>query len=155
MRTPLTGRLRRIWSTLGICSGAKNSSTSGARCDPPEGNQKMALTRTSIRDKLNLLLLVPLLATMSLAVSFVALRVDEARAASLTASTATTAEQIADLLYVLQGERLSAMEHIVAGRGHRHSLMLRQQAVVDDAVADLLAGLGPRSPRGCSRRCTN
>ncbi|MGH3655182.1 MAG: nitrate- and nitrite sensing domain-containing protein, partial [Micromonosporaceae bacterium] len=100
----------------------------------------MVLTRATIRDKLNLLLLVPLLATVLLALPFVAARVDEARAASVTAAAATNARQIADLLYAVQRERLAAVDHLTA-EGHQHSLMLQHEAEVDDALADLRRNL--------------
>ncbi|MGH3717065.1 MAG: nitrate- and nitrite sensing domain-containing protein, partial [Micromonosporaceae bacterium] len=108
----------------------------------------MTLTRASIRDKLNLLLLVPLLATVLLALPFVASRLDEARAASVAAEAATNARQVADLLYALQQERLASVDHLSTSVGHLHVRMLQHYSAVDDAVADLRTSLGEElSPR--------
>lgn len=106
----------------------------------------MALARATIREKLNLLLLVPLLATVLLALPFVASRIDDARAASITADAATNARRIADLLYAVQRERLAAMDHVVDMSGHKHLLMVQQEATVDDAAADLRADLTGADP---------
>ncbi|MGH3881131.1 MAG: sensor histidine kinase [Actinophytocola sp.] len=107
----------------------------------------MAFTRTGVRDKLNLLLLAPLLAIALLALPFVASRVDDARTASLTASAATNARHVAGLLYALQRERLSAVNHLATATDNQQSPLARQQVAVDDAVADLRGSVAPGSSR--------
>ena len=67
------------------------------------------LSRLGIRQKLALLLAIPLVAVVVVMVPFTAERVDDARAAQTTARTALAAREIGGLIQTLQQERLLAI----------------------------------------------
>jgi signal transduction histidine kinase len=103
----------------------------------------MILSRLGVRDKLNLLLLLPLAAIVLLSIPFLADRVADARAAAATASTARVAQQAGTLIQELQRERLLSLAYLVSPRAGRSALVAEAQNVADQ-VTDLRVALGPR-----------
>ncbi len=109
----------------------------------------MILGRLGVRDKLNLLLLLPLTTIILMSVPFIADRVGDARAAAATASTARTAQQAGSLIQELQRERLLSLAYLVSPGANRSPLISQAQNVSDQA-ADMRGALGPRVERGLS-----
>jgi len=72
------------------------------------------LSRLNIRQKLTLLLVIPLVAVALVFVGFTAERVADARAHDATASTALAARDIGALIQTLQRERLLALGYLAA-----------------------------------------
>src|SRR6266545_4496987 len=116
----------RISSTLGRSCRATSWCGSVAPYAPTGGSATMILGRLGVRDKLNLLLLLP-----------------------LTASTARTAQQAGSLIQELQRERLLSLAYLVSPGANRSPLISQAQNVSDQA-ADMRGALGPRVERGLS-----
>ncbi|MGH3660703.1 MAG: nitrate- and nitrite sensing domain-containing protein [Micromonosporaceae bacterium] len=110
----------------------------------PSGESGL-LGRASIRDKLNLLLLGPVLATVLLAAPVVANQVDQARTYSGTANAVFHAVHVSDMLHALQRERLAAVAYLNNAGTDRQELLLRQ-ATVDDEMARFNADMAPELP---------
>jgi signal transduction histidine kinase len=96
------------------------------------------LARLSIRQKLSLLLVIPLTAVALVMVGFTAERVGDARAAGATARTALAAREIGALIQTLQQERLLALGYLAAPSMQRSALVTQSQTAVDD-IARLAA----------------
>jgi signal transduction histidine kinase len=92
------------------------------------------LARFRIRQKLALLIAVPLLAVVVVMVPYVAERVGEARAAGTTARTADAAREIGSLIQALQRERLLALAYLSAPNLNRSALIAQSQTAIDDAA---------------------
>jgi signal transduction histidine kinase len=93
----------------------------------------MLLARLGIRQKLALLLSIPLIAVVVVLVPFTAERVTEAAAADVTARTAETARRIGSLIQTLQQERLLALGYLSAPNLDRSALVSQTQTAIDDA----------------------
>ncbi|MET7424495.1 nitrate- and nitrite sensing domain-containing protein [Dactylosporangium sp. NPDC005555] len=94
-----------------------------------------------IRQKLSLLLVLPLSVVVCTIVPFTVERVDDARAAAVTARSARQARQVGGLAQDLQQERVVALAYLVLPATDRSAVLARQQ-LVDDGVARIRAG-GP------------
>ena len=104
------------------------------------------LNRLLIRDRLNLLVLVPLSLVLLMTVPFVADRVQDARQASTTATLVGTARQLGSLVQELERERLLSIAYLASPGGQRNPLVVQAQAVGDE-VATLRGSLtGGQSP---------
>jgi hypothetical protein len=121
----------------------------------------MILDRLRVRGKLNLLLMLPLAAVVLVAVPFVAVQTDNARAAVATANSAREARLLGALVWELQRERLITAGYLASRAaaadpvdsvdavaadavGFVSSVELRlAQEAVDDTVDALRATLGP------------
>lgn len=104
---------------------------------------RFALNQLSIRGKLNLLLLLPLVAVLLVSVPFVSQQVTDAGAAAGTADTAEQARELGGLVTELQRERLVTAAYL-AGAADR-SEVERQQGTVDQAATGLRNTLGGAS----------
>jgi signal transduction histidine kinase len=89
------------------------------------------LARLGIRQKLSLLLAIPLTAVVLVLVPFAAERVDDARAARTTARTADAARRIGALIQTLQQERLLALGYLSAESLDRSALAAQMQDAID------------------------
>ncbi len=103
----------------------------------------MNLSSFSVRQKLTLLLFVPLGVMIFMAVPFIAERTSVARAASATAIAASTAGEVSAVVQDVQRERLLALGYLVASPASRTALISAGQDV-RDRTADLRTRLGPR-----------
>ncbi len=92
------------------------------------------LSRLSIRQKLSLLLVIPLAAVALVMVGFTAERVADARSAGSTAATALAARDIGALIQTLQQERLLALGYLAAPSLQRSAVVTQSQAAVDDTA---------------------
>lgn len=101
----------------------------------------MLLDRLLVRDKLNLLVVLPLTAVVLTAVPFVAERVDDARDASAAAGAALDARRIGGLIQELQRERLVSVAYL-ATPATRRGVVVSQGQRVTDTAADVRAELG-------------
>jgi signal transduction histidine kinase len=99
------------------------------------------LSKLSIRQKLALLLVIPLLAVASVLVPFTAERVNDARSASVTAQTADVARRVGALIQALQQERLLTLGYLSTSTLDRSALLSRTQEALDDQ-AELTADPG-------------
>ena len=104
---------------------------------------RLTLNRLSIRGKLNLLLLLPLVAVLLVAVPFVTQQADDAGSAGDTADTAQQAQELGGLVTELQRERLVTAAYL-AGATERDE-MVRQQRTVDRAANTVRDSLGDAS----------
>jgi signal transduction histidine kinase len=117
--------------TLPVCGAGKGRRTAGR-----------ITGRLRVRDKLNVLVLLPLAAVLLVAVPFVTGEVRSARSAATTAAAASDARRLGGLIWQLQRERLLTAGYIVSPHDDGVGLK-RQHKVVTDATADLLRRLGP------------
>jgi signal transduction histidine kinase len=92
------------------------------------------LSRLSIRQKLSLLLVIPLVAVALVMVAFTAERIADARSAGSTAATALAARDIGALIQTLQQERLLALGYLAAPSLQRSALVTQTQTAIDDAA---------------------
>jgi signal transduction histidine kinase len=92
------------------------------------------LSRLSIRQKLSLLLVIPLAAVALVMVGFTAERVADARSAGSTATTALAARDIGALIQTLQQERLLALGYLAAPSLQRSALVTQSQTAIDDTA---------------------
>ncbi|MEV0133250.1 nitrate- and nitrite sensing domain-containing protein [Dactylosporangium sp. NPDC050688] len=99
------------------------------------------LSNLGVRQKLNLLLLLPLLALVCTVVPFTVERVDDARAAEVTAGAARLTRNVGGLVQEVQQERVVALAYLVLGSTDR-SVLLTQQWVVDDSMTRVRADVG-------------
>ena len=102
----------------------------------------MILNRFGVRGKLNLLLLLPVIAVLLVATPLVVTQIDDARAAGRTADTAGQARDVGGLVWELQRELLVTSAY-VASPAADSSTMLQQQRAVTDSVERVRASLGP------------
>jgi signal transduction histidine kinase len=93
------------------------------------------LSRLRIRQKLSLLLMIPLAAVVVTLVPFTAERIDDARTASATATTATAAREVGALIENLQQERLLAMGYLTTPTMDRSALLAEAQLGIDNLAA--------------------
>jgi signal transduction histidine kinase len=96
------------------------------------------LSRLSIRQKLGVLLVIPLLAVAAVLVPFTAERVNDARSAGVTAQTADIARRVGALIQALQQERLLALGYLSTSTLDRSALLSQSQEARNDQ-ADLSA----------------
>ena len=96
------------------------------------------LSRLGIRQKLSLLLTIPLIAVVMVMVPFTAERINDARSAAATARTANAAREIGGLIQILQQERLLALGYLSASTVDRSAFLAKSQESVDE-VATLRA----------------
>lgn len=104
---------------------------------------RLTLNRLSIRGKLNLLLLLPLVAVLLVSVPFVTQQIGDAGSAGDTADTAQQARELGGLVTELQRERLVTAAYL-AGATDRPEVD-RQQRTVDQAASTVRASLGDAS----------
>jgi signal transduction histidine kinase len=102
----------------------------------------MILNRFGVRGRLNLLLLLPVIAVLLVATPLVVTQIDDARAAGRTADTAGQARDVGGLVWELQRELLVTSGY-VASPAADSSTMLQQQRAVTDSVERVRASLGP------------
>src|SRR5205814_3682626 len=91
------------------------------------------LARLGIRQKLSLLLTLPLIAVLVTTLPFVAERIDDARAAAATARAAQAARDLGVLVQGLQQERLLALGFLATRQLDPSALVTQVQTVNDDA----------------------
>lgn len=101
----------------------------------------MILDRLLVRDKISLLVVLPLVAVVVAMVPLLADRVNDARSAVGVADAARAARETGVLVQQLQRERLVAVAYVVSPQGR--SVELVQQAQdVEDAAADVALAIG-------------
>jgi signal transduction histidine kinase len=105
----------------------------------------MILGKLGIRGKLNLLLLLPLVAVLLVALPFLLNQVDNARSASHTADVSRNAQSLGSLTWELQRERALTAAFLASPQGTAFNLE-RQQRAVGDSVKRVQASLGPGAP---------
>ena len=101
----------------------------------------MILNRFGVRGKLNLLLLLPLIAVLLVATPLVVGQIDDARSAGRTADSAGQARQLGALVSELQRELLVTSAY-VASPVSDPSAMLEQQRTVAGSVERVRTALG-------------
>jgi signal transduction histidine kinase len=79
--------------------------------------------------------MIPLAAVVVTLVPFTAERIDDARAASATATTATAAREVGSLIENLQQERLLAMGYLTTPTMDRSALLAEAQLGIDNTAA--------------------
>jgi signal transduction histidine kinase len=99
------------------------------------------LGRFSIRSKLNILLVLALAVVLLVATPFVAIQIDNARAAGRTADAARNARAVGGLAWELQRERLVTTAYL-ASPSVGSDEVVRQQRQVDVTAEDVRAALG-------------
>src|SRR5262245_59288269 len=92
------------------------------------------LGRLGIRQKLSLLLAIPLAIVVVLMVPFVAERVDDARSAATTARIAVGAREVGSLIQALQQERLLALGYLESRSLERSAFVAQSQTAADEAA---------------------
>jgi signal transduction histidine kinase len=97
------------------------------------------LNRLLIRDRLNLLVLLPLSAVLVMTVPFVVDRVRDARKASTTAAVVTTARQLGGLIQELERERLLSVAYLTSPDTRRNPLVSQAETVDDETAGVRLA----------------
>jgi signal transduction histidine kinase len=102
----------------------------------------MILNRFGVRGRLNLLLLLPVIALLVVATPLVIGQVTDARAAGRTADTADQARQVSRLVWELQRELLVTSAYVALPETDPRTV-LDQQRTVAEAVDDARASLGP------------
>src|SRR5689334_7244825 len=105
----------------------------------------MILGKLGIRGKLNLLLLLPLIAVLVVATPFVLNQADNAKAASTTAGVAGNARSLGALIWELQRERLLTAGFLASPSLDSDNLE-RQQRIVDEAVKSVRSSIGDNAP---------
>ena len=101
----------------------------------------MILNRFGVRGRLNLLLLVPLIAVVLVATPLVLGQIDNARTAERTAVSASQARQLGALVWELQRELLVTSAYVALPESSPSS-MLEQQRTVSDQIERVRASLG-------------
>ncbi|MFC7484907.1 nitrate- and nitrite sensing domain-containing protein [Luedemannella flava] len=101
----------------------------------------MIINRLRVRGKLNLLLLLPVVAVVLIAVPFVSSQIGNAASAVTTADAANNARQLGALVWDLQRERLITAGYLAAPGADPVRLRLAQQTT-SDTVVRLRDGLG-------------
>jgi signal transduction histidine kinase len=109
----------------------------------------MILGKLGIRGKLNLLLLLPLVAVLLVALPFLLNQVNNARSASHTADVARDAQSLGGLTWELQRERALTAAFLASPSATSFNLE-RQQRSVGEAVKRVQASLGPGAPEELS-----
>jgi signal transduction histidine kinase len=89
------------------------------------------LGRLGIRQKLSLLLMIPLAAVVLTMVPFTSERVDDARAAAATARTGFAAREVGALIQTLQEERLISLGYLSLTALDRSALIAQSQTAID------------------------
>jgi signal transduction histidine kinase len=102
------------------------------------------LARLRIGQKLNLLLVLPLIAVVITTIPIVVERIDAAGASAATAQAAADAREVGGLIRDLQQERLLVLGYLATGQLDRGTVVGQIQAVTDD-VARLDAAAGTRA----------
>ncbi len=87
-----------------------------------------------IRQKLAVLLAIPLAAVVLVTVPYLLERADDARAAAATARTAAAARDIGSLIQALQQERLLALGYLSVPNLDRSALFAQTQTAIDDTM---------------------
>jgi signal transduction histidine kinase len=105
----------------------------------------MILGRIGIRGKLNLLLLLPLVAVLLVATPFLLGQVTNTRSASHTSDVAANARQLGGLTWELQRERLLTAAFLASPTATSFNLE-RQERAVGETVQNVRAALGPGAP---------
>ncbi|MGP3980431.1 nitrate- and nitrite sensing domain-containing protein [Streptomyces sp. KR80] len=101
----------------------------------------LIIDRLRVRGKLNLLLLLPLIAVVFVAVPFLAGQIQNAGSAKTTADSARTTRQLGTLIWELQRERLITAGYL-ADRDAEPTTMLLQQQAVEDSAESVRRSLG-------------
>lgn len=94
----------------------------------------MILPRLGIRQKLGLLLMLPLLAVVLTMVPFASERVGDARASLATAKAARAARELGRLVQDLQQERLLALAYLVEPSSDRTAFLSQAQTTTADTA---------------------
>jgi anti-sigma regulatory factor (Ser/Thr protein kinase)/HAMP domain-containing protein len=105
------------------------------------------LTRLFVREKLNLLVVIPLVVVLVTTVPFVADRLTVARSSADLAAKTRAATEVARLVQELQRERALALAFLAAPRAPDRGPLVRQAQAVSDVAADVGAALAVRSGR--------
>jgi signal transduction histidine kinase len=98
----------------------------------------MILNRFGVRGRLNLLLLLPVIAVLLVATPLVVGQVSDARAATRTAGSAGQAQQVSGLVWELQRELLVTSAYVATPQADLNTV-LDQQRTVTDTVERLRA----------------
>src|SRR5262249_16727354 len=93
----------------------------------------MIIGRLRVQGKLNLLLLLPLVAVALVAVPFVAGQVENARSSAATADAAHNARQLGGRVWELQADRLVTADYLADPNANDADMVLQQQVVADTA----------------------
>lgn len=117
------------------------------RAGAPTGRRtrRGLVARLSIRGRLVLLVVLPLLSAVLAAGPFVAVQAFDAAGAGRTADTAATTRAVADVMGELQAERL-VVSAFLASPGDDGTAVQRRQGAVDDTVARVRGELGTAIP---------
>src|SRR5687768_16188615 len=137
-------------STLATCSGWRSWCT-WAGPYAYAGRSPTMLTRLSVRQKLSLLLTLPLTAVVLVVVPFAVERVDGSRAADAAIRTVGLAGQITTLAQEVQRERLLALAYGGSMAVDQSELLL-QQRVVDDLATRALSTVDDHDVRAALAR---
>jgi signal transduction histidine kinase len=92
------------------------------------------LNRLGIRQKLTLLLMIPLTAVVVVLIPFTAERIDEARSAGATARIALAAREVGGLIESLQQERLLSLGYLAVRSLDRSALVAQSQSAADETA---------------------
>ncbi|MGQ0837748.1 nitrate- and nitrite sensing domain-containing protein [Actinokineospora sp.] len=101
----------------------------------------MIFRRLLVREKLNLLAIVPLVAIVTTAVPLVAIQINDARQSAAVASRIDTAARFGRVVRELERERLLAIVYLGLPEG-RTAPLVTQSETVRDGVADARAAMG-------------
>jgi signal transduction histidine kinase len=101
----------------------------------------MILNRFGVRGRLNLLLLLPVIAVLLVATPLVVGQINDAQAASRTADTAGQAQQVSGLVWELQRELLLTSAYVALPDADPGPV-LEQQRTVTDAAEGVRTALG-------------
>jgi signal transduction histidine kinase len=99
------------------------------------------LTRLFVREKLNILVIIPLVVVLVTTVPFVADRLTAARNAAQLAGETKAAREVARLVQELQRERLLSLAFLAAPRLPDRLPLVRQAYTVTDVVAQVRSAL--------------
>jgi signal transduction histidine kinase len=106
------------------------------------------LTRLFVREKLNILVIIPLVVVLVTTVPFVADRLTVARRSAQLAKQTQAATEVARLVQELQRERLLALAFLAAPGAPDGRPLVRQAQQVADVAADVRAELVDPAHRG-------
>ena len=101
----------------------------------------MILTRLFVREKLNILVIIPLVVVLLTTVPFVADRLTVARNSAQLAKETHAATEVARLVQELQKERLLALEFLAAPAAPDRGPLVRQAQTVADVAAEVRVAL--------------
>lgn len=108
----------------------------------------MILTRLFVREKLNILVIIPLVVVLVTTVPFVADRLSIAHSSTRLGAETEAATEVARLVKELQRERLLSLAFLAAPRDPDRGPLVRQAQTVSDTVAEVRAALADQPQLG-------